>query len=328
MPGGAGYPDFGALVVSLDFELLWGVRDIVGPSDPYRRNVAGVWEVLPRMLALFEEFEVAATWATVGFLFARSRAELEEFSPAIKPQYRNTALWPYDEPTGDGERDDPLHYAPTLIEAVRRTPRQEIASHTFSHYYCLEPGQSREAFAADLDSAVRIARQHGVTMRSIVFPRNQHNPDYDDVVTAAGIVCYREKPRAAIYWTDAPIHRAARLADTYLNVAGAHTTPWGEVRQGNGMCNVPASIFVRPYAPRLRALEPFRLRRIGGSLAHAARTREIVHLWWHPHNFGVYIEENLALLRRILIQFDRYRRSHGMRSLAMCEVADAVRAAG
>lgn len=327
-PRGTGYPDFGALVLSLDFELLWGVRDTVGPSHPYRRNIAGVWESLPRVLALFEEFGVAATWATVGLLFARSRAELEEFSPRLKPRYRNAALWPYDEPVGEGEADDPLHYAPTLIDAVRRTPRQEIATHTYSHYYCLEPGQSREAFAADLDSAIRIARTRGVTLRSIVFPRNQHNPAYDDLLADAGIVCYREKPRAAMYRTDAPRHRAGRLVDAYLNLAGMHTTPWDEVRQGNGMCRVPASFFVRPYSPRLRATEPLRLRRIGASLAHAARSREIVHLWWHPHNFGVNVEENLGVLRSILIQFDRYRRSHGMRSLTMCEVVDAVGAVG
>lgn len=326
VPRGVGSPDFGALVLSLDFELLWGVRDLVGPADPYRRNIAGVWDSLPRVLALFEEFGVAATWATVGFLFARSRAELEEFSPRLKPRYEDPALWPYDEPLGDSEADDPLHYAPTLIDAIQRTPRQEIATHTYSHYYCLAPGQSRQAFKADLDSAIRIARTRGVTLRSIVFPRNQHNPAYDDLLVDAGIVCYRAKPRAAMYRTDAPQHRAARLADAYLNMAGTHTTPWDEVRQGNGMCSIPASFFVRAYSPRLRALEPLRLRRMGGSLAQAACSHEIVHLWWHPHNFGVNIDANLAVLRGILDQFDRYRRSHGMRSLTMCEVVDAVRA--
>jgi len=31
------------------------------------------------MLDLFEHYNIAATWATVGFLFARSRAEFREF---------------------------------------------------------------------------------------------------------------------------------------------------------------------------------------------------------------------------------------------------------
>jgi hypothetical protein len=83
-------PGFGALVVSLDFELLWGVRDRY-PADggAYRRNLLGVRQAVPRMLALFEEFDVAGTWATVGALFARSRADLEQFWPAELPTYQN-----------------------------------------------------------------------------------------------------------------------------------------------------------------------------------------------------------------------------------------------
>jgi hypothetical protein len=64
----------GALVISLDFELLWGVRDLY-PADggTYRANLLGARTAIPKLLQLFEEFEIAATWATVGMLFANSR---------------------------------------------------------------------------------------------------------------------------------------------------------------------------------------------------------------------------------------------------------------
>ena len=75
-------PAFGALVISLDFELHWGVRDKRPADGPYRENLLGAREAIPRMLDLFEEFGVAATWATVGFLFAKNRREREEFSPS------------------------------------------------------------------------------------------------------------------------------------------------------------------------------------------------------------------------------------------------------
>ncbi len=130
------------------------------------------------MLDLFEEFGIAATWATVGFLFAASCQELESFYPAVRPEYENPVLSPYQEPLGDGEEDDPFHFAPSLIEVICKRPRQEIGTHTFSHYYCLERGQTRAAFRADLKSAVAVARKYGFLLRSIVFPRNQSNPDY------------------------------------------------------------------------------------------------------------------------------------------------------
>jgi hypothetical protein len=53
----------------------------------------------------------------------------------------------------------------------------------------------------------------------------------------------------------------------------------------------------------------------------AAVSNRILHLNWHPHNFGVHTEENIAFLRRVFEAYARYRDSHGMRSLAMADVA-------
>jgi hypothetical protein len=106
-----------------------------------------------------------------------------------------------------------------------------------------------------------------------------------------------------------------------LNIAGSHTTPWKDIRQETGLCNVPASFFLRPYSPNSRWAEVLRLARIGRSIRKAALSKEIVHLWWHPHNFGCYMDQNLRFLRKVLQVFDRYRRSHGMRSLSMIEAS-------
>src|SRR6476660_3556153 len=146
-PTPAAHGDF---VISLDFELHWGVRDKRPANGPYRRNLLGARTAVAGMLALFEEFGIRATWATVGFLFARSRKELHEYSPARRPEYRNPKLSAYEEPVGQDEAEDPLHFGGSLIDEIANCPGQEIASHTFSHYYCCEPGQDAEAFSADL----------------------------------------------------------------------------------------------------------------------------------------------------------------------------------
>src|SRR6266487_5798938 len=59
---------YGALVISLDFELLWGVRDKRTIAD-YGANILGVRRVIPALLDLFAERNIACTWATVGLLF-------------------------------------------------------------------------------------------------------------------------------------------------------------------------------------------------------------------------------------------------------------------
>lgn len=329
-----GIPDFGAFVISLDFELHWGVRDWVSKESAYwQKNLLGVREAIPRMLQVFDEFQVAATWATVGLLFAASRDERERFLPAIKPAYPNPALSADVVPVGVDESDDPAHYAAGLIRQIHQTPRQEIASHTFSHYYCMEAGQDRQTFEADLQSAIAIAEKDGIRLESIVFPRNQHNPVYEDLLLKYGFRSYRGNQNAWMYRaaTDSEtnlLKRGGRLLNTYMNVAGFQTTRWEDVRQESGICNIPASLFLKPYAPGWKYLERLHRRRIAESLRRAALSKEIFHLWWHPHNFGAYLDENIRFLRTVLQIFANYREQWELRSLSMREVASLVAEGG
>ena len=182
----------GALVISLDFELHWGVRDHT-TVDGYRENLLGVREAIPAILDLFAKRSIAATWATVGFLFGETRKELERHFPRLLPTYANERMSPYAAmgEIGDDEKSDPFHYAPSLVRAIAKTPRQELATHTFSHYYCLEPGQTAAQFEADLEAAAKIGEPFGDTCRSIVFPRNQLAPEYLDVLRRRGVLAYR-----------------------------------------------------------------------------------------------------------------------------------------
>lgn len=327
-----GQPDLpGALVISLDFELHWGVRHRFGTDNPYSKNLLGARVVIPRLLELFQEFELAATWATVGFLFASSRQDLYRVSPDRRPRYTDVSLSPYGEATGSDEIEDPLHFAPSLIEEIHRTPRQEIASHTFSHYFCTAEGQTSETFRADIEAAREIAEERGIHLRSIVFPRNRRQPAYDDVLIENGISAYRGNPLSWTWRVDESgagreaARRAGRLFDTYLNLSGFNTTPWSHVLQPNGLSDVRASLLLRPCSPHTRALESIRFHRIRRCIRFAARNREILHLWWHPHNFGLHIEQNLAFLKGVLAEFDRCRKQYGMRSFSMAEVDDLVR---
>jgi hypothetical protein len=64
----------------------------------------------------------------------------------------------------------------------------------------------------------------------------------------------------------------------------------------------------------------------------AARTGRIFHLWWHPHNFGVSLEENLAMLEAVLRHYRVLADTYGMQSQCMGDFAasadPACRAAG
>jgi len=323
----------GVFVVSLDFELHWGVCDRL-TVDEYRENLLGARRAIPAMLALFEQFGIHATWATVGFLFYDRREALLSAVPAELPTYAEPDLSCYNllPALGSDEAADPYHFGRALLEQIRGTPHQEIATHTFSHYYCLERGQTVDQFRADLRAACDAAQTFGVELTSIVFPRNQVAPSHLKACAEFGIRAYRGNQRSWLYRpagrdSRGLLRRAIRLVDTYVNLTGHHAVSRSEVVE-QCFVNIPASRFLRPYHRRLKRLEPLKLRRITSAMTQAAQRGLIYHLWWHPHNFGRDVAENIRLLTAILEHFSRLSASRGMRTLTMAEIASELRLPG
>ena len=319
----------GALVISLDFELHWGVRDHVTRDDPLYRRLPHARKAVADMLEVFVTRGIRATWATVGFLFASTRDEVDAYKPRERPTYPRAEFDPYVEAIGIDEEHDPEHLAASLVELIRASDGQEVGSHTFSHYYCLEPGQNEAMFRADLAAARAIALLRGVELTSLVLPRNQWNPAYAAAVHDLGFRCIRGPQRswghrARQHDHQSIVHRVARLAETYGGVSPPPTTEWSNVLLPSGLCDVPASAFLRPYDPDRKHLEPLRLARLRSGMRHAAHHGRIFHLWWHPHNFSQYQSENFAVLEQILDEFDRLAAADGMQSLTMADVTAAV----
>jgi hypothetical protein len=72
--------DSGAFVISLDYELLWGVWDVT-TKEKYGANILGVQQVIPALLKQFEQYNFKATFATVGILFSKDAAGLQSYIP-------------------------------------------------------------------------------------------------------------------------------------------------------------------------------------------------------------------------------------------------------
>jgi peptidoglycan/xylan/chitin deacetylase (PgdA/CDA1 family) len=322
--------EVGAFVISLDFELHWGVRDVYPVSSGYTPSILGGREAVPRMLDMFVARGIAATWATVGFLMAESREELQAFSPVVRPEYRDARLDPYTEVVGMNESDDPMHFAAGLVRRIAAAPGQEVATHTFSHFYCLEDGARADAFRQDISSALAIGRARGIDIRSIVLPRNQWNPGFEPVLREAGIECYRGVQPGWMYTAlperhrQSPAHRLARLLDSHVPL-----TSWGGAAcaavncTSAGPINIPATCFLRPVS-NTGSTAKLRLVRIMRGMTEAARAGRCFHIWWHPHNFGVRTEENLAFLRAILDHFTALHSTYGMQSMTMLQAARAA----
>jgi peptidoglycan/xylan/chitin deacetylase (PgdA/CDA1 family) len=318
----------GALVISLDFELRWGVHDLYPPDGgAYRENLLGVRTAVPRMLDLFEEYGISATWATVGMLMTESHAEWERFRPAATPRYDDPSLDTYTVQVGDDEATDPMHFAMSLVEQIRARKGQEIGSHTYAHYCALEPGSDSESYRQDLSVAVAVAKARGIELKSLVPPRHQFSPAYAQIVTDAGFTCcrsnaagwlYKEASGARYFRSDI---RAGRLIDHFVPITGDQVFRWDEIPFVGPLCCLPASFFLRAYSPQLRHLDALRFQRIARGIRNAGRTGGVFHLWWHPHNAGAHTDEYLAFLRRLLEVYADCHEKYGMVSMSMADAA-------
>jgi hypothetical protein len=318
-------------IISLDFELHWGGFE-KWPVDKYKQYFANTRTVIPHMLNLFAGHGIHVTWATVGLLFHEIRHEMESCFPRAKPTYREQQLSAYhyleQQGIGTDEEHDPLHYGDSLIRLILDTPHQELASHTFAHYYCNEPGQTLDQFRDDLRAAQRAAGRYNKKLRSLVFPRNQFNEDYLRVCYEEGFTSVRDNPRDWFwdirstqnesYWK-----RFNRGLDAYFPVGRQNSfrADTLELRANMPLC-IPASRLLRPYNPKELFLNSIKISRICSEMDRAAANGEVYHLWWHPHNFGSYPGQSMQGLTRIVHRFSKLRDAGKMESLSMGELAD------
>ncbi len=310
-----------ALVISLDFEMFWGVLDSQTVAG-YGGRVAGEWTAIPHLLKSFQRHGIRATWATVGMVMCRDHRHWSEIHPETRPGYLNPACDSYR--ASDISLANPeLFFGRPLVEAILATPGQEIGSHSYSHFYCGEPGATPSQFAADLACACSVANDLQIDLRSFVFPRNMVLPEFLGPLEQSGFKVWRGNPRHPLFRNGhtppgGPFGRALRLADAWVPLSGSNLAQVEHVSWG---VDVPASCFLRPWHASTAALESLRLQRITKAMTEAAEQGGIFHLWWHPHNFGLDQARNLAFLEQVLRHFQGLRDDFGMESRCMGDFA-------
>lgn len=320
----------GTLVISLDYELMWGIIDVLTKDGYGQTHVKQVPEVINRMIALFEKYDVHATFATVGMIMYPNTTELLADIPHVHPSYKQSVMSPYEHDYIQQIKpeEECLFFQPDVVKEICNHSGMEMGTHTYCHYYCWAEGQTTEQFGADIKKAVEVAKRYGIELKSIVFPRNQVSDKHLAVCAKYGITSYRGN---ALRFFNEPEskwegikNRICRLLDAYINVGGMTSIPYDKLERKEGMLNVCASRMLRPYSPRLSFLESLRLRRIRKEMIHAAKKGEMYHLWWHPHNFGSNFKENLDFLESILQTYMLCSEKYGMRSCTMTELNNQI----
>lgn len=311
----------GVFCISLDFELHWGTFETVQLNEKGRKRFENTRKSIPVVLSLFEAFEIQATWASVGMLFNQNVSEWNASIPSSVPSYTNKQVSSYEwvNQHGFSGDQDPFHFAPNLVDLIASSPLMEVGTHTYSHFYCQESGQTVSDFKADLEMAIQKASLKNLPIRSLVFPRNQFNAAYLDVCKNLGITAVRSNPDIWFwdaYRPETLIKKIFRSADTMVPVDWDTSIPLSSLDVDTIPMQIPASRFLRPWHPN-RLINSLKLRRIKNEMTHAARTGSLYHLWWHPHNFGNHPEQCMSDLQGLLEHFRSLEKQYGMKSLHM-----------
>ncbi len=302
-----------SVVWSLDFELRWGMHDLLGLNrDAYRRNLEGAREAVPRLLELFAERGVRATWATVGAVGCANWDEYCRRAPPA-PCYADMRLAVSPRYT-DLDPDGMLHFAPDLVQRVAEATGQDLGTHTFSHIFLGEPGVMRRDAEADYAATTKLFQERfRVTPTSLVFPRNQ--VAFLNFYRSHGISAWRDNEtpwyfRMTRYDTHALI-RSLRLLDALV--------PWrthgGRFEDGG----TSSTLFVRVYLP-----EPLWRVHLAKIAVEARRLGPggILHFWLHPHNLGADVPLGIRRLTQVLDSIDR-NAPRDIKYMSMRDLANA-----
>lgn len=289
MTDSTNYP---TVVISMDFEMRWGVHDVYGLNfDGYRKNLENCRDVVTATLQLLTERDLHATWATVGALGMDDWNDYFSFAPP-PPSYAEPRFAVRHE-YADMDPEGTLHFAPDLIRNIVKSEGQELGSHSFSHLYFQEPGIIIEDFLLDMFAVEKLwAERFGVTPVSLVFPRNQGA--FLEQLDLTSIKISRGNESAWFYDCNTQSNnslypRLLRLADS--------VNPWTNRVSRLENKILRASMFIRFALPEpLWRLQIIRLKKELSNLSPG----DISHLWWHPHNLGFDLKTGLCRLNEVL----------------------------
>jgi hypothetical protein len=315
----------GVFCISLDFEKYWGVHDVTAYQNVLE-NFRRIDEVVDKLLEVFEKYETHVTWAMVGLLGVDEKSFLKDRRiPYVNQDY---SPYPLDSEKFRGIPPE-ITFAGPQIEKILRTKGQELGSHTFSHYYVLEEGQSEVHFREDLEAMGELGNKLNNAFKSIVFPRNQINYEYLGLCAEKGYLAFRGNQNNP-YWSNSSYKKESflkkflRVVDAYFPISETRSFKLDNLPVKNGLVDIPASRFFRPISGK-KILEKSKLRRIKNEMERAARAREIYHIWWHPHNFTSDIEGHLIQLTEILEYRIELNDKYGFVSMNMKEIAEYVK---
>jgi len=294
-PGGQN----GGIIFSADFELGWGWRYAKNIENGIKLAIEKAElarENFPRLLKLFDIFDIPVTWATVGHLFL-SECNKGDHDWMRRIPYFENKNWIYS--NGDWFDCDPYTnwekaktwYAPDLVELILLSKvNHEIASHTFSHIDFSDENCPAAVADDEMKGTAEAALKFGIDLKSMVFPGGTWGNI--GILRKHGIKIYRKNIK--------------------FDLAYPFRDEWG--------------LLVSPSSARIGQNEygwdeQYHIRRIKKYIEKVQETGTIAHFWFHP-SLDQWTLTNI--FPKILEIIAKKRDSNSVWIGTMSEIADYI----
>ncbi|MCI0812739.1 MAG: hypothetical protein J4N64_04320 [Chloroflexi bacterium] len=310
----------GVFTISIDTELAWG--SIHHPDPETYRDYSQERQVVDSLLKLFEKYQIAATWATVGHLFL-NECHLDsggKHKEVMRPRYPwFDGDWFDADPCTDVSTS-PLWYGQDIVQKIQAcSVPQEIGSHSFAHFIIGSPQMTPECFESDLSQCRLVASDMGVDLKSFVYPRNSLG--HVEVLAKNGFLTYRGRMPGQFENTGTVRRRIMRLADKLAPRGATVVRP----EKVCGIWNIPQTYFFSPSTGKSRKLPISFLTYLAGRrINQAVRFKGLFHMWFHPHDITADPERSLQGLENILSRVDKLRAANLIDNLTMGDLGETL----
>lgn len=301
------------VVFSIDAELAWGYHDLCPLSTTDLRRINSARSAWKRLIGLFDEFEIPATWAVVAHLLDDNLDAEDDNHPLSPNWFRTYRKRRAQEPE--------LWFGRDLIDRVINADvNHDLGCHSYSHV--IFDDVPEEVASTELRLSQAVAQRYGEPFESFIFPRNAVG--HRDLLDRHGFTSYRGTTPQ--YWPRIPGSGFARLIAGYT--VGMATPPIVTPSlDRNGLVNVPASMHLAGFNDTpwstvrpLRGDPAVRLARLG--MERVLEVGGIFHLWLHPND--LWTRDAINSVRSILSIAREFSDRRGLSVATMDQIAQRV----
>jgi len=265
----------GRFIVSLDCEGKWGMADKLQPYHDRLLTDEALARVYEDIVDLFERHEIAATFAFV-LAFTMDESERARFARLFEIEDFVGDVWlsHFRKARQQGRLGG--WFQPRALDTVQRRARHEIACHGFCHRSLADRAARPTDAATELDAAETVAQSKGLSLQTLVYPRNAVGNLR--ALVQKGYLGFRdERPR--------PPGRLGPIK-SMVDELNLWPQPEAPARGTYGdIVRIPAGNFFNwRFGPRRLVPPAVTVRRWTTLLNRAADTGGVAHLWFHPHN--------------------------------------------